>query len=230
MENESHSGVDTQGGARRVLVWDLPTRLFHWLAAILVGVAYATWRLNWMDWHAWAGNALLSLLLFRLLWGFFGSDTARFARFIASPRRVVRHLARILRREPDRRIGHNPAGGWMVLLLIGLLLVECLTGLYVLNEVADKGLLTPLAPAELSDVITTLHRIFWDLLLGAVVVHVLAILLYAVAKRQNLVGPMFTGWKTLPGSLPPPRMVGTGRAILLFGLSILAVAGLAGFL
>jgi len=230
MENENHSGGGTERGARRVVVWDLPTRLVHWLAAILVGVAYATWRLNWMDWHAWTGDALLCLVLFRLLWGFFGSETARFAHFLAPPRRGIRHLARILRREPDRRIGHNPAGGWMVLLLIGLLLVECLTGLYVLNEVADKGLLTPLAPAELSDMITTLHRIFWDVLLGAVVVHVLAILLYAVAKGQNLVGPMFTGWKMLPGSPPPPRMVGLGRAMLLFGLSVLAVAGLAGFL
>jgi Prokaryotic cytochrome b561 len=66
------------GAERPVLVWDLPIRLFHWLAVVLVAAAYLTWQLNWMDWHAWVGDALLALLLFRLLWGFFGSETARF--------------------------------------------------------------------------------------------------------------------------------------------------------
>ena len=76
--------------SRTVTVWDAPTRLFHWLTAALVAAAYATWRLNWMVWHGWVGEALLALLLFRLLWGFFGSDTARFSRFVVSPRTVAR--------------------------------------------------------------------------------------------------------------------------------------------
>ena len=95
-------------------VWDLPTRLFHWLAIILVLAAWLTERLNWMDWHAFAGKALLALLLFRLAWGVVGSDTARFARFVASPRAAALHLARLFHREPDEQIGHNAAGGWMV--------------------------------------------------------------------------------------------------------------------
>ena len=69
---------------QKIVVWDVPTRLFHWLTVMLVATAYATWRLNWMDWHAYAGYALLVLVVFRLLWGFFGSETARFPRFIAS--------------------------------------------------------------------------------------------------------------------------------------------------
>jgi len=105
---------------RKVLVWDAPTRLFHWLTVVLVLAAYVTWRLNWMDWHAKAGDAVLTLLLFRLLWGFFGSETTRFFRFVASPRAAARHLACVLRREPDRQAGHNAAGGWMVLLLLVL--------------------------------------------------------------------------------------------------------------
>ena len=72
--------------SRVVRVWDAPTRLFHWLVVVLVAAAYATWRLNWMNWHGRVGEALLALLLFRLLWGFFGSETARFSRFVASPR------------------------------------------------------------------------------------------------------------------------------------------------
>jgi len=215
---------------RKILVWDAPTRLFHWLIVALVVAAYATWRLNWMDWHAQAGNALLTLVLFRLLWGFFGSETTRFSRFLTSPRVALRHLAHMLRREPDRQAGHNPAGGWMVLILLALLLGEALTGLYVANDVADVGPFTASVPAPIANAITSLHLIFWDALLAAVALHVLAVLVYAVAKRHNLVLPMITGWKTLPDSVPQPRMVGPARVILLLSCSVLAAAALANFL
>src|SRR5580704_7354860 len=157
---------------RKVLVWDAPTRLFHWLTVVLVVAAYVTWRLNWMDWHAQVGDALLALLLFRLLLGLFGSDTTRFSRFLASPRAALRYLAHMFRREPDRQAGHNPAGGWMVLLLLALLLGETLTGLYVVNEVANEGPLTELVPAPIANTITALHWIFWYALLACVSVHV----------------------------------------------------------
>ena len=121
---------------RKIEVWDVPTRLFHWLTAALVFAAYITWRLDWMNWHAKAGYAVLTLIVFRLLWGFAGSDTARFSRFVASPRLALHHLAEIFRREPDHQVGHNPAGAWMVLFLLGLLLGETLSGLYVANDVA----------------------------------------------------------------------------------------------
>ena len=114
---------------RVILVWDTPVRVFHWLIVALVAAAYATWRLNWMVWHGWVGDAVLTLLLFRLLWGFFGGETARFSHFLTSPWMAVQHLKYALRREPDRQVGHNPAGGWMVLLLLALLLLETLTGL-----------------------------------------------------------------------------------------------------
>jgi len=214
----------------RVLVWDAPTRLFHWLIVALVVAAYVTWRLNWMDWHAYAGDALLALLLFRLLLGFFGSDTTRFSSFVAPPRAVLRYLAHMFRREPDRQAGHNPAGGWMVLLLLALLLGETLTGLYIANDVADVGPFTELVPAPIANAITVLHLIFWDALLLAMGLHLLAILVYAVAKGHNLVLPMITGWKTLPDNVPPPRMVGASRTFLLLGCSIAVAITLANFL
>lgn len=213
-----------------MLVWDAPTRIFHWLAVALVVAAYTTWRLNWMDWHAWAGDALLTLLLFRLLWGFFGSDTTRFSCFLVSPGTAARYLAFAFRREPDRYAGHNPAGGWMVLLLLALLLGETLTGLYVANDVADEGPFTELTPARIANAITELHSIFWDALLAAVALHILAILVYAVAKRHNLLLPMITGRKTLPANIPPPRMAGPARAAFLLACSALAAAALANFL
>jgi cytochrome b len=78
------------GFDRKILIWDVPTRLFHWAVVGLVVGAYVTWRLNWMDWHFRLGYALLTTVLFRLLWGIFGSDTARFARFMATPRQALR--------------------------------------------------------------------------------------------------------------------------------------------
>ena len=149
---------------RKIVVWDMPTRLFHWLTVMLVAAGYATWRLNWMDWHAYAGYALLALVVFRLLWGFFGSETARFARFIAAPRRAACHLVQLFRREPDHQVGHNPAGGWMVLLLLALLLAETLTGIYTNNDVADVGPFTELTPVPVANFITTLHDVLWQAL------------------------------------------------------------------
>jgi cytochrome b len=198
---------------RRVQVWDLPTRLFHWLVAALVAAAYLSWRLDWMGWHAWFGEALLALVLWRLLWGFFGSDTARFARFLASPRAAWHHLAQIRRRDADREPGHNPAGGWMVLVLLALLLGETLTGIYVGNDVADEGPLTELTPASIANLITALHRLLWQALLAAVVLHLLAIFIYFAVKRHNLLLPMVTGRKRLPDSVPPPRMASMARAL-----------------
>ncbi|HEY7928634.1 MAG TPA: cytochrome b/b6 domain-containing protein [Steroidobacteraceae bacterium] len=215
--------------SHRVLVWELPVRLFHWMIFLLVAAAYVSWRLNRMDWHVWIGYAALTAVLFRILWGFFGGDCARFAHFLAGPSAAVAHLRHALQREPDRQVGHNAAGGWMVVLLLALLLTETLSGLLVNNDVADEGPLTELLPAPLANAITATHSIGWDLLAGAACLHVAAILLYAGVKRQNLVSPMITGRKALPPEVAAPRRGGALRAIVLLAISALAVAGLARF-
>jgi cytochrome b len=211
----------------QIIVWDAPTRLFHWVVVLLVVAAYVTWRLNWMDWHAKAGYALLTAVLFRILWGFFGSESARFSGFLASPRAAARHLAHVFEREQDRQAGHNPAGGWMVVLLLALLLAEPLTGAYVASDVADEGPWTERVPASIANAITALHGIFWDAILAAVTLHLLAILIYTAVKRHNLVPPMITGWKSLPVDVPQPRIASLRRAAALVGCSALAVAALA---
>jgi len=216
--------------SRVVTVWDAPTRLFHWLAVALVAAAYATWRMNWMDWHARVGEALLALVLFRVLWGFFGSDTARFSRFVASPRIAAKHLQYTLLREPDRQIGHNPAGGLMVLLILVLLLVETLTGIYIANDIADVGPLTEIVPAPAANAIEAAHAIVWDVLVAAILMHVLAIFAYAAAKGQNLVRPMVTGNKVLPASLPAPRLASPVGAALLFAVGAATAAAIANLL
>jgi cytochrome b len=102
-------------------IWDAPTRLFHWVLVLLIATSYVTVQNNWMDLHLLSGYAILTLLLFRLVWGFIGSDTARFARFLRSPFAALRHLASFTKREPDNEVGHNEAGGWMVLVMLVVL-------------------------------------------------------------------------------------------------------------
>ena len=204
--------------------------MFHWLVVVLVAAAYATSKLNWMDWHVRIGEALLALVIFRLLWGFFGSETARFHSFLRAPAAAWRHLHHVFRREADLQVGHNPAGGWMVLLLLALLLGETLTGLYVNNDVADDGPLTEWVPASIANAITALHTILWDVLLVAVALHVLAIVLYAVAKGHNLLRPMLTGRKLLPARVSAPRPASAALALLLMIISVTAAALLAKYL
>jgi cytochrome b len=215
---------------RAILVWDSPTRLFHWATVALIVVAYVAYLLGWMDWHARAGDAVLTLVVFRLLWGFFGSDTSRFSRFVAAPRAAFAHLRRLFFREPDRQVGHNAAGGWMVLLLLALIFGEALSGVYVQNEVANQGPLSDITPARIANAITAIHRIFWDAILAAVALHILAIALYATAKGHDLVRPMITGVKMLPAGVAQPAVASPLRAALLLGASALVVATLAAFL
>ncbi|MCX4174612.1 MULTISPECIES: cytochrome b/b6 domain-containing protein [Paraburkholderia] len=215
---------------RRVLVWDAPTRLFHWLTVVLVAAAYVTLKLNWIDWHVRSGEALLALLLSRLLWGCFGSETARFRNFVTSPARALRHLSHLFRREPDVQVGHNAAGGWIVLVLLTLLLLETLSGLYVYNEVADEGPLSEWVPAWIANAISTLHAVVWNVLLAAVALHVLAIVLYAVVKGHNLLRPMLSGYKTLPTSVAAPRQAPAWLALLPLGIGATVVVLLAAYL
>ncbi len=210
-----------------VAVWDLPVRLCHWVSALLVAGCYVTWQRNWMGWHVRLGETLLALVIFRLSWAVWGSENARFRAFLAPPGAVFRHLATIFRREPDHAAGHNPAGGWMVLALLALLLGETLSGIYVNNDIANESALTELVPAPIANAIDDLHFWLWWALAAAVAVHVLAIAVYALAKGQNLVRPMLTGVKTLPPAIPRPRFAPRQRALWLLALSVAATLTLA---
>jgi cytochrome b len=209
-----------------VRVWDLPMRLFHWVIVLLVGFSWLSAHYDWMDWHVLSGYAVLTLLLFRLVWGVIGSDTARFRRFIAGPRALLRHLAHLTRREPDLEVGHNAAGGWMVLVLLLLLAVQVGTGLFANDDVFTQGPLAEIFDKSISDWLSHIHRLNFTLIEIAVAVHVLAVLTYAVLKRQDLVRPMLTGRKRLPPDLPRPRMASTWLALVLLVVAAGAVTWL----
>lgn len=197
-----------------IRVWDLPVRLFHWTMVVLIALAYVSEREFWMALHFLAGYAALSLLLFRLVWGIIGSDTARFTSFLGNPSRAFRHLAEFRRREEDREIGHNAAGGWMVLVLLALLLAEAASGLFSKDDDIAEGPLAHRLPGWGVDFCHSVHDVCWTLILIAVALHLVAILAYRVVKGQNLLRPMITGKKRLPAATRPPRMASTGLALV----------------
>ena len=204
-------------------VWDLPVRLFHWVLVALVFTSWLSSKMLWMRLHILCGLTIMALLLFRLVWGFIGSDSARFARFLRSPAAAIRHLLDMTKREPDHEAGHNAAGGWMVLGLLGVLAIQVATGLGSNDDVLAEGPLAAAIGKERSDWLTHFHHLNFVLIEIAVVLHVLAVIAYRVLKGQNLVLPMITGKKRLPGAFPAPRMVHPLAGLAVFAVSAAAV-------
>ena len=212
---------------QRIKVWDLPVRLFHWGIVVLILAAWVTQEYGRMGLHVWCGYSLLTLLLFRIVWGLIGSDTARFSRFLRSPVVAVRHLAALPRREADREIGHNAAGGWMVLFMLVLIGVQAGTGLFA-NDLDDggdtEGPLMHLVGKDRSDWFDHIHALNFKFIEAAIVLHVLAIVVYAVVKRQDLVRPMVTGTKLMPLESVAPRVVSPFWAVVVLVVAAGVVA------
>jgi cytochrome b len=186
---------------RRIAVWDVPTRLFHWMLAALIGFSWWSAENDHMDWHIWSGFGILTLLIFRFLWGFFGSSTARFSSFVRGPKAVSGYL-----RGQWRGIGHNPLGALSVLALLAATLVQVGLGLFSSDEDGlYSGSLATWVDLDLSEEITDLHDKFFDILLILIGVHIAAILFYASFKRTNLVGPMLTGRAAVDPEATPMR-------------------------
>jgi cytochrome b len=168
-------------------------RLCHVVFILGCLTAYLTYQAGQMAWHAWSGYAVLAALVVRLVWGVVGGEHARFAGFVRGPRAVWAYL-RDWRRQPAP-IGHNPLGGYAVLALLAALLTDTLTGLFSDDEVATTGPLRGLVSDDMAQSLTHIHRLAFDVLLALIGLHLTAIVVYAVIKRINLVGPMITGWK-----------------------------------
>ncbi|WP_158742247.1 cytochrome b/b6 domain-containing protein [Acidisphaera sp. L21] len=204
-------------------VWDAPTRLFHWAIVLLIATSYFSIRYDKIALHLLSGYTLMTLLLFRLAWGFVGSETSRFRQFLRSPVEAFRHLAHFARREEDNEIGHNAAGGWMVLVLLGDLAVQVGLGLCSNDDGATEGPLAHVVGKDMSDRLTAYHATNFNILLGLICLHVLAVIGYGVVKRHNLLRPMITGRKRLPGATRQPRMASPLLALLVLALSAVIV-------
>jgi len=177
---------------KRIRVWDLPTRLFHWLLAAAVVAAVSTGLLGGalMDWHGRIGLFIVGLLAFRLVWGIVGSTYARFVHFFPTPGKVAAYL-----RGEWRGEGHNPLGALSVFGLLALLTAQVATGLVGNDDITFRGPLFDLVTKDLSNRMTGIHYLLSNVLYVLVALHVAAILFYAHARKQNLVRPMLTGWK-----------------------------------
>lgn len=207
-------------------VWDLPTRLSHWALVVLLLIQFASglFGLLSMQVHLWGGYALLVVLLFRVLWGLCGSDSARFTHFLRGPRTTLGYLRRLPEPGPAYWPGHNPVGAWSILLLLGLSLAQSFTGLFAREYGGVAGALADRAGRELSRNMNELHQWLYWLLLLWILIHVGAALFHLLHKRENLIVPIFShGRLPLPAD-PGLRFAGAVRAWLLMAIS-LAVVG-----
>lgn len=182
--------------AHRVRVWDLPTRLFHWLLAACVVALVVSGYIGGqaMQWHARFGYAVLALLLFRLAWGLVGGRWSRFSTFLYAPRSVIDYLRG--RAHPDHLVGHNPLGAGSVFAMLAVLAAQVGTGLIGDDEIAFTGPLNRFVSTATGLAATSYHKKIGQwLVIGLVVLHIAAVLYYLLKKRQNLVRPMVTGDK-----------------------------------
>lgn len=192
---------------QKARIWDFPTRLFHSLLIVLVLFSWWTGQEmhsfsfggnQYFVWHIWSGCALLALILFRILWGFFGSDSARFSHFVKGPVTVLRYVRSLFSKDQKHWIGHNPLGGWAVMIMLLMLLVMPILGLMSYEDTFFlEGPLVHLVGEDQAKTFGSWHARLWDILLIIVCVHVVASLLYLLVKNLNLIGPIFTGRASL---------------------------------
>lgn len=217
----------------KILVWDLPLRLFHWLLVLLVIVSYTSAKIggNAMQLHMFSGYTILALLLFRILWGFTGGTHARFASFLAGPSKVIAYVREMRRPEAGHHVGHNPMGGWSVVLMLLALLAQIGTGLFANDDIATEGPLAKWISKDAGDRLTSFHHYNLYVLYLLIGMHVSAILFYLGFKRDNLVKPMLTGYKeATPGSGESASTPGkTWLAAVLLAICAVAVAVLVRF-
>jgi len=191
----------------KVKVWDGFIRGYHWLQVCLLLALWYCADNDEMEWHFIFGYALLSLWITRIIWGFVGSDTAKFSYFIKSPKTLASYLSDKNKFERVK-FGHNPAGTCMVVLFLLLIIIQLFTGLSASDEILSEGPLAQYFAADTVSLMTRLHGINFDLLLWAIGLHVIAILVYKL-KKQPLVKAMFTGVTEdkLVNSIVQPSMV-----------------------
>jgi cytochrome b len=208
-----------------LLIWDLPTRLFHWLFAASFAGAYITAESDaWLGVHTGLGYLMLGLLVFRLIWGFAGGHYARFSNFLFSPMQAWQYLRQTLEKRAARHLGHNPAGSWAVYLLLALGLVVGLTGVFAQGGEEQQGAAAALLGYDLGHAIKEVHESIATLMLLLVFGHIAGVVVESWLHRENLARSMVTGVKQGPDEAPvsrPYRLVGV--------LLLLAAAGFSGW-
>ncbi len=212
----------------KVRVWDAPTRWFHWLLTVAVVALVVTANLGGsaMEWHFRLGYAVVALLIFRLTWGVLGGHWSRFGNFLYKPQQIVQYL----RGQPsqEHRVGHNPVGALSVYALLGVLMLQSISGLFSDDEISATGPFTHLVSGEWVSNATWYHAdIGQYILMALVVLHVAAILFYWFKKKENLVQPMLSGDKLLdfPAQSSADRAPDRIKALFVLSVSAGVVIG-----
>jgi cytochrome b len=212
--------------AERMRVWDLPVRIFHWILVALIVTLWISAIRGWMTVHYVCGVTTLVLVLSRIAWGFIGSTTARFSDFAAAPARVIAYLRALRSGDDSAHAGHNPAGGWMVLTFLLLILAQAALGLFANDEFDFKGPLAEWVSGKRSDLLTRVHVFLFDAILVCIWLHLCAISFYALVKRDNLIGPMWHGAKPaarVPSGLELKFVPAARAAIVLLTIAAVVV-------
>ncbi len=183
----------------RSLVWDLPSRLFHWALALCLVGSWATAEagFDWTEWHFRFGYAAIALVVFRVLWGFVGTRHALFKNFVRGPSSTFENLQSIFKRSPSAYAGHTPLGGWSVILMLILVAVQAGTGLFISDDIFWSGPYNGVVSSSTAGTLAQIHHLNFTALQIVVALHIAAIIWYRLGKNTRLVGPMVHGRKTL---------------------------------
>ena len=211
-------------------VWDGFVRVFHWSLVTLFAVSVASGKVGgeWIDWHMKSGYAILALVTFRLMWGFVGGEYARYVSFLTGPIRALKFAKGLLGKTHVHVIGHNPVGGWMVMVLLLLLAMQATLGLFSNDEIATTGPLARYVSDATSITLMGRHRTIGNILLALVGIHIAAVLFHVIVKKENLIRAMFSGKKALPPALASEanaaRKASTPLGFVVISVAIAVVA------
>ena len=198
----NNTETNTENSPKTIKVWDLPVRIFHWSLVLLFITAYVTNSLggDYFIYHLWSGYTLIVLVSFRIVWGLVGTYHARFNHFVRNPVETAKYAHSVFKKKDKHYFGHNPLGAVMVIILLVASLVQAITGLFTNDEIFNVGPLYAYINDELSLQLTSLHRQLFYWILGAIALHILAVIFHVVFKRDNIVRAMFSGKKNIPTS------------------------------
>lgn len=197
--------MSTRPSRTPIRIWDLPTRLFHWLLVLLVTGMFVTATLGglWMDWHVRLGQAMCGLLLFRLLWGILGGRWSRFSSLRLQLSALMQQLSG--QSPASMEAGHSPSGSWSVVIMLLALLTQTISGLFSSDDIAFAGPLAAWVSSDSSRWFTRIHLWGQNLILALLALHILAVLFQSLVRGKTLMAPMLTGDKPLPADTPASR-------------------------
>jgi cytochrome b len=199
----------------RVMVWDAPTRLVHWLIAALIPFSWWSAHNDHLPWHRLSGFTILGLLIFRFIWGWVGASTSRFRGFVAGPARIRAYLGGRL----GAYVGHNPLGGWSSLAMLAALSLQVGLGLFSIDEDSlEPGPLAGLVSFDTARAIAHIHHLTFWVVIALVALHLCAIAFYA-ARGRHLTKAMVTGRAALPPGAQAPKLAPAWRAGLVAAIA-----------